>query len=199
MFDVTGGKTGLAVLPTSPASPTKASRSKTPTLSIFSRSPVSSGGAGSSRRTSSPSASRYGTLPPPARCLWIASLDLPHIGAFEVSHSHCFLERLFWCTFWFLTTFLLHAQRVLLVFSVRHIIIKILILVEFGLCHKTSEVLFQEQCTASSAADLMETALTTHSSNRRRNSCRKHSIVTTTIITSPKAGTRVIFPLRVAG
>ena len=38
-------------------------------------------------------------------------------------------------------------------------------------CRKTSEALAEGQCTAPAAADLMETALSTHSSISPRNGC----------------------------
>jgi hypothetical protein len=63
MFDVSGGKLGSSNVNTvsGPASPTKSSRAKTPTLSVFTgQSNISNSGV--SRRTSSPSAMRYGIM-----------------------------------------------------------------------------------------------------------------------------------------
>lgn len=63
MFDVSGGKLGSSNVNTvsGPASPTKSSRAKTPTLSVFTGQ-INSSNSGVSRRTSSPSAMHYGIM-----------------------------------------------------------------------------------------------------------------------------------------
>jgi hypothetical protein len=63
MFDVSGGKSGSSSVNavSGPASPTKSSRAKTPTLSVFTGQ-LNTSTCGVSRRTSSPSAMHYGIM-----------------------------------------------------------------------------------------------------------------------------------------